>query len=94
MGLDLQLRSILDQMIDDMISDSRSIILTAKVFKPLIASEIDLAFGIMIGDVVSSFSIIFASIKKRSIEEEELNEVYHIIMSRAEEIYDVFRSHT
>ncbi|MEM2856752.1 MAG: hypothetical protein QW416_06600 [Candidatus Nitrosocaldaceae archaeon] len=89
MGINIQLRSILDQLIDDNIKNARNFKLMAKIFKPFVGSEDDFAFGSIIEEIVSSFSMIFVLINKRSIKEEELIEVYNIIMSRAEEIYSV-----
>ncbi len=86
MGLNRQLRDMLDQLIDDKIREARTIRLSANSFKPLINEELDFALGIIIGEINGLFQSIFVSISKRAMDDEEQAEVYHVIRSRASEI--------
>jgi hypothetical protein len=87
MGLSRQLRDMLDQLIDDKIRDAREFRLAANTFKPLVNEEIDFALGAMVGEINGLFHNLFVVINKRSMDDEELAEAYHVIRSRAAEIH-------
>lgn len=87
MGLEKQLRDLLEQLIDDKIKEAREFRLAANTFKPLVKEEIDFALGVIIGEINGLFHNLFIAINKRAMDDEELAEAYHVIRGRASEIH-------
>ncbi len=86
MGLNKNLRDILEQLIDDTIAQSSNFVNVARSFKPLVNNEIDFALGIAIGEIIGGFYNYFMVINRRAMTQDELVEMYYIIRGRAGEI--------
>ncbi|MFN4336674.1 MAG: hypothetical protein ACK4FV_03705 [Candidatus Nitrosocaldus sp.] len=86
MGLNKQLRDVLEQLIDDTIMQSAEFVNVARSFRPLVDNDVDFALGIAVGEIIGGFYNYFTVMNRRAMSQEELLEMYYIIRGRAEEI--------
>ncbi len=86
MGLNKQLRDVLEQLIDDTIMQSTEFVNVARSFRPLVSNDVDFALGIAVGEIIGGFYNYFTVMNRRAMSQEELLEMYYIIRGRAEEI--------
>ncbi|MFQ5940212.1 MAG: hypothetical protein ACE5KA_00725 [Nitrososphaerales archaeon] len=86
MGLTRQLRDTLEQLIDDTIHQAKMFRVSAQSFRPLISEDVDFALGIAVGEIHGGFYNYFTVLNKRSMNDDELVEMYHVIRGRASEI--------
>ena len=76
----------MERLIDDTILLAKIFHISAQLFKPLIKEDIDFALGIAVGEIHGGFYNYFTVMDRRSMNDEELVEMYHIIRRRALEI--------
>jgi uncharacterized membrane protein (DUF106 family) len=86
MGLNKQLRDVLEQLIDDTITQSADFVNIARSFRPLVSNDADFALGIAVGEIIGGFYNYFTVMNRRAMNQEELLEMYYIIRGRAEEM--------
>jgi succinate dehydrogenase flavin-adding protein (antitoxin of CptAB toxin-antitoxin module) len=86
-----ELRGIAEKIIDEYLTAEqvRYFIEVIQKFKPIIKSDNDVIFGWFMGMLEARFLSIFFLSKRRTLREEELNELHQIFKSRSYEIIEV-----